>query len=244
MDSNIWNPWHGCIKYSEGCRNCYVYRRDESIGKDASVVTRTKSFDLPICKNKYGDWKIPSGSHIYACMTSDFFVEQADEWRKQAWDMIKTRSDVDFTIITKRIVRFPDCVPDDWGTGYPNVSIVCTVENQRQCDIRLPIFKELPIRYKLIACEPLLSKIDMSLFLDKTILQVLVGGESGNAARVCDYDWVLDLRHQCIEAGVPFYFKQTGYRFKKDGRIYTIPRKLQHVQAQKADINTPRFFRS
>ena len=38
---DIWNPWHGCKKLSPGCANCYVYRRDDSIGKDASIVTKT-----------------------------------------------------------------------------------------------------------------------------------------------------------------------------------------------------------
>ena len=41
---DIWNPWHGCKKYSEGCLNCYVYRRDASVGRDASIVARTTAF--------------------------------------------------------------------------------------------------------------------------------------------------------------------------------------------------------
>jgi len=238
LKGDIWNPWHGCIKYSEGCKNCYVYRRDDSIGKDASQVTRTSYFDLPLKRGRDGQYKIPPGSTLYTCMTSDFFIEQADEWRTEIWNIIRTRSDVLFFIITKRILRFYDCIPDDWGSGYPNVSIVCTIENQKQCDIRFPFFNTLPIAGKFIACEPLLSDIDMSAYLNPSIAQVLAGGESGPKARICDYDWILHIRAQCVERNIPFYFKQTGARFKKDGKLYYVRRKYQHSQARKAGINT------
>ena len=70
----IWNPWHGCRKISPGCAHCYVYRRDESVGKDASVVTKTADYDLPLKKNRAGEYKLrPQDGTVYACMTSDFF---------------------------------------------------------------------------------------------------------------------------------------------------------------------------
>jgi len=230
--------WHGCTKYSEGCRNCYVYRRDESVGRDASAVVKTKQFDLPVQKKRDGSYKIPSGSHLYACMTSDFFLDKADEWRNDAWAMIRERSDMKFTIITKRIVRFDECKPSDWGDGYDNVAIVCTIENQKECDVRFPVFNSLPIKHKYIASEPLLSPIDMSEYLNESIIRVVAGGESGSNARVCDYNWILDIRRQCVEKNVGFYFKQTGAKFLKDKRLYFVPRKLQHLQAKKAGINT------
>ena len=235
MKSDIWNPWHGCKKYSEGCKNCYVYRRDGSVGRDASEVVKNADFDLPV-KMGRGGYKIRPGTRLFTCMTSDFFIEQADGWRPEVWKMIKLRRDVDFFIITKRIVRFYDCIPDDWGEGYPNVTICCTIENQKQCDIRLPMFMSLPIAKKHIACEPLLSPIDMRAYLDSSITRV-VGGESGPNARVCCYDWVLDLREQCKSKKVGFYFKQTGANFFKDGKTYKIPRKFQHIQARKANID-------
>lgn len=238
MDSIVWNPWHGCKKYSPGCKNCYVYRRDSSVGRDASKVEKTKSFDLPLERKKNYEFKIPSGTLVYTCMTSDFFLDTADEWREDIWRMMRQRSDLDFMIITKRITRFSECIPLDWGKGYDNVMICCTIENQEQCDIRFPVFNSLPIRKKFICCEPLLSDIDMSSYLNKDILQVLVGGESGNDARICDYNWILNIRRQCIKADVPFYFKQTGAKFLKDGILYRIPRKFQHSQAKKANIAT------
>ncbi len=234
----IWNPWHGCKKYSEGCRNCYVYRRDGSVGRDASVVGKNRDYDLPVRKNRNGEYKIPSGSNVYACMTSDFFLDLADEWRGPAWKMIKERADVHFNIITKRIERFESCVPDDWGEGYDNVSIMCTMENQEECDIRFPIFNRAKIKHKYVICEPLLGSIDMSAYLTNDITQLVAGGESGPQARECDYEWILSLREQCIRAGVRFYFKQTGAKFRKNGILYRIERKYQHSQAAKAGINT------
>ena len=64
-----------------------------------------------------------------------------------------------------------------------------------------------------------------------------MGGESGEQARLCDYSWVLDIRRQCVQAQVPFYFMQTGARLLKDGKLYHIPRKHQHSQARAAAID-------
>lgn len=237
MNEIVWNPWHGCRKYSDGCTNCYVYRRDGSVGRDASEVTKNKTFDLLIKRTRNGEYKVSSGTTVYACMTSDFFLKEADKWRSQAWSMIKERSDLNFIIITKRIVRFDECKPEDWGDGYENVTIACTVENQKECDIRLPVFMRAPIKHKIIVNEPLLGHIDMSAYLDKSIELVIAGGESGLDTRVCNFDDVLDIRRQCIEAHVSFRFKQTGARFKKDGKVYLVPRRFQHSQARAAGIN-------
>ena len=234
-----WNPWHGCRKISTGCMNCYVYRRDSKYDINASEVRKNADFDLPIKLKRDKTYKITSDDGIvYTCFTSDFFLEEADAWREDCWRMIKKRFDLHFLIITKRIHRFEECIPSDWGDGYPNVTVCCTVEDQKMADLRLPIYKKAKIRNKIIICEPLLGKIDLSEYLDDSISEVSVGGESGNEARVCDYDWVLGIRDQCIRANVPFTFRQTGARLRKDGKIYRILRKYQHIQAKKASINT------
>ena len=234
-----WNPWHGCRKISAGCMNCYVYRRDSKYDINASEVRKNADFDLPIKLKRDKTYKITSDDGIvYTCFTSDFFLEEADAWREDCWRMIKKRFDLHFLIITKRIHRFEECIPEDWGDGYPNVTVCCTVEDQKMADLRLPIYKKAKIRNKIIICEPLLGKIDLSEYLDDSISEVSVGGESGNEARVCDYDWVLGIRDQCIRANVPFTFRQTGARLRKDGKIYRILRKYQHIQAKKASINT------
>lgn len=234
---DCWNPWHGCRKYSEGCQNCYVYRRDGTVGRDAGEVKKTGYFNLPVKKDRQGSFKVPDGSLLYTCLTSDFFLPEADEWRPESWKMIRQRPGVKFFIITKRIVRFNECIPEDWGEGYPNVIICCTMENQRQADIRFPVLNSIRAKEKQVICEPLLSEIDIGRYLTKEIKGVTVGGESGDIARECDYNWVLDIRRQCVKAGVAFNFKQTGTRFIKDGKLYIIERKYQHVQAKKAGID-------
>lgn len=232
-----WNPWHGCHKLSAGCQNCYVYRMDERRGKDASIVTKLKTFDLPIKKNRNGEYKIASGETVYTCFTSDFFVEEADAYRDEAWNIIKTRSDVMFFMITKRIDRFDKCIPTDWNDGYDNVTICCTIENQDRANYRLPIYKDAKIKHKMLICEPLLGPIDLTPWLDDEILQVVAGGESGNEARVCKYEWILDIRKQCLDRDISFWFKQTGAKFSKDGKLYRVLRKDQHKQARKAGID-------
>lgn len=237
MQGVNWNPWHGCHKLSAGCLNCYVYRMDARHDKDSSVVSKTNDFYLPIKHARDGSYKVPPGSHIWTCFTSDFLVEDADAWRAEAWRMMEERADCTFLFITKRIDRLAACVPGNWGNGYPNVTIMCTVENQAMADYRLPIYLAAPIAHKAIACEPLLTDIDLSRYLTKDIAQVVAGGESGPNARTCDYDWVLHLRSQCMDAGIGFWFKQTGANFVKDGKRYQIKRALQHAQARKANIN-------
>ncbi len=235
---DVWNPWHGCHKFSEGCLNCYVYRRDTKVGRDASTVTKNQDFDLPVKTKREGGYRIEPNTRLYSCMTSDFFLPDADEWRRDAWDMIRLRRDVEFFIITKRITIARERLPEDWGDGYPNVALCCTLENAKRAAERMPVFMDFPARKKYIACEPLLEAVDLSPWLNDSVVQLVAGGESGENARLCRYEWILELRRQCINAGVSFHFKQTGANFEKDGRLYRIPRKLQHSQAKKADIDT------
>ena len=234
----IWNPWHGCHKTSEGCLHCYMFRRDESIGKVSTIVQKTADFGLALAKRRDGSYVLGPGERVYVCMTSDFFVEEADFWRPQIWDMIRARRDLAFTIITKRIARFRASLPEDWGEGWEHVTLCSTCENQKRADERLPILISLPLRHREMIAEPLLGPLGIREFL-KTgrIEHVTCGGESGPDARECRYEWVLSLRDQCAEEDVPFHFKQTGANFVKDGRAYRIPREFQHEQARKANID-------
>ncbi|MCI6561348.1 MAG: phage Gp37/Gp68 family protein [Ruminococcus sp.] len=234
-----WNPWHGCTKISPGCKYCYVYRQDEMYGnpEDSSNCHKNTTFDLPLRKKRDGTYKIPSGKIVFTCFTSDFLLPDADKWRAECWKIMKLRSDCWFYFFTKRIDRLAQCLPDDWGEGYDNVIIGCTVENQDRADFRLPVFLSLPIRHKSIIVAPLLEKIDISAYLNDTIEEVSVSGESGNYARPCCYDWILNLRSQCIEKNIPFRFHQTGAHFIKDRKLYNIRRKDQISQARKAGID-------
>lgn len=234
----IWNPWHGCTKISPGCARCYMYRIDARHGVDSTQVVKTAQFDLPERRKKDGSYAwLPEGGSAGVCFTSDFFHPDADVWRPEAWAMMRERRDVFFSFLTKRPERFFEGLPGDWGMGYPNVSVTCTCENQKMADERLPLFLELPLRHKGIICEPMLGPVDLSPYLEKygeDIDSVGCGGESGPDARTLHFDWVVALKTRCDDFGVPFYFHQTGARLFKDGRLYHIPRRLQHIQAKKA----------
>jgi protein gp37 len=232
-----WNPWHGCKKISEGCRHCYVYSIDGRHCKDASEVAKNSSFSLPLKYDRRKNPKIPPGSTVFTCFTSDFLLPQADAWRPKIWRIMRIREDLDFFIITKRIDRCKQCLPPDWGKRYSNVTIACTAENQKMADYRLPIYKNLPLENREIVCAPLLGRIDLSAHLGPWVKCVSVGGESGKNARVCDYGWVLDIRRQCMENHVAFNFHQTGSSLIKDGKIYAVKKALQRAQARKAGID-------
>ena len=234
-----WNPWHGCTKISPGCLNCYVYRGDKKYERatPSNQCVKTAAFDLPVRKKRTGEWAIPPGNAVYTCFTSDFLLSDADGWRDECWRMMRTRSDLFFVFYTKRILRLGEVLPPDWGDGYDNVCIGCTVEDTKRAEERLPVFLELPIKHREIIVEPMLEGLDLSRYLTGGIEGVSAGGESGDNARPCDFSWILSLRDQCVEAKVPFFFHQTGANFIKDGRSYSIPRKLQHSQARRANVD-------
>lgn len=235
--SAFWNPWHGCQKISAGCQNCYVFRIDGRHGKESRDVTLNADFLLPLKEGKNG-MKIQSGETVYTCFSSDFLLDTADEWRPDAWRMMKIREDLHFVFFTKRIDRLGEVLPPDWGEGYPNVTIGCTCENQERADYRLPIFLSLPIAHREIICEPLLTAIDLSPYLNPVLIEgVSAGGESGDGARECDFAWVLGIRDACVRAGIPFHYHQTGALLRRDGVLYKIPRRLQGEQARRAEID-------
>lgn len=245
-----WNLWHGCTKVSAGCLHCYMYRRDEAVGKDPSVVQKTDQFDLPVRilrsgKNK-GRYKVPAGSQIYTCFSSDFFHPAADSWRADAWEMMKEREDCTFFLITKRPERIGEHLPVDWGSTYEHVTIAVTCENQQMADLRLPIYLSLPLFHHAVMVEPMLGPVDLNPYIREyrradgtpVIRKVSVGGESGEEARVCDYAWVTKLHQQCLEHDISFYYHQTGAKLLKEGKLYQIPRQLQHSQAHLAGLDT------
>lgn len=215
-----WEPWTGCYNISDGCTYCYYYG-SYSKRHGQNTVQKTGDFDKPLAKTAKGAPKIPHGKIVATCFASDFFVAEADEWRADAWAMVKQRPDLEFLILTKRIDRFLVALPPDWGNGYDNVNIGCSVENQSLADYRLPLFLSYPIKRRFVACAPLLGPIDLSPYLGG-IEHVSVGGESGREGRECNYDWVLDIRKQCVNAGVSFWFKNTGTFFRHNGEAKRI----------------------
>lgn len=176
---------------------------------------------------------------LRVCMTSDFFLPEADEWRDEAWDIIRQRPDVKFFLLTKRPQRVADHLPKDWGEGWENVFFNVTCENQKRADERIPVLLELPFKHKGIMCAPFIGPVSIEKYLpENQIEQVLCDGENYNGARPCHYEWVKVLRDECVKHNVTFVFCGTGRRFVKDGKLYKLEGNgLQSEQAFRSGLS-------
>ncbi|EFW24445.1 hypothetical protein HMPREF9430_01002 [Solobacterium moorei F0204] len=214
-----------------------MYFLDQMRAQDGSLVRLTSNMKKPLAKNRKGEYKIKSGELIRVCMTSDFFLEEADAWRTQTWDIMRIRSDVKFFLLTKRPERILSCLPSDWGDGWENIMINVTAENQKRADERIPILLDLPFKHKGIMCAPLLSEIHIEQYLSDKIEQIIVGGENYNGSIPCHYEWVKSLYHQATKHNITFAFIETGTYFVKDGKTYHIPSKtIQSKQAFRSGL--------
>lgn len=237
MTEAIWNPWHGCHKLTAGCDHCYMYELDKARGAgDPSIVRKTNQFALPLQKSrgpKGTGYKVASGSEVRVCMTSDFFIAEADEWRKEAWKFIRQRPDVLFHLLTKRPERIKKVLPSGWGDrGWPNVMLSISVEDQEMADRRIPILLRLPFWYKGINAAPLLTRLNILNHLETNQIDaVYAAGENYDGARVCKYDWLVSLHNQCVKTNTMFKVYGTGSRFIREGLEYSIPHSKQHEAA-------------
>jgi len=213
---------------------------DKVRNKDGASIYRTQSgFNYPLQKNIKGHYKVKGGEMIRVCMTSDFFLEEADAWRPEAWAVIRQRPDVKFFLLTKRPQRVVNCLPSDWNDGWENVFFNVSCENQQRADERIPILLNLPFKHKGIMTAPLIGSISIDKYLASgQIEQVIAGGENYDGARPCHFDWVKSLRHECEKHDVTFCFIETGTQFIKDGKTYRIPQKrIQSQMAFKSNIS-------
>ena len=236
---DMWNPWHGCHKKSEGCENCYMIARDKSYNVDGTIVHKNKGdFEYPLKKSKNKEYKIRPGETVRICMNSDFLVEEADSWRNDVWEIIKQRPDVVFFILTKRPERMSECLPYWWNDGLDNVIFNVTCENQLRADERIPILFDLPFKHKGIVCAPFIGPIEIEKYLKENIIeQVICDGERYEIPRPLDYNWVKSLSEQCKRAGTRFAFLSTGTIFIKDGKKYVIEdKRLQTEQAKLSEL--------
>lgn len=110
----------------------------------------------------------------------------------------------------------PGIIEYDWPA--PNVWMGVSVENQQAADARIPALLQMPAAVRFLSCEPLLGPVDLAPYLDG-LDWVIVGGESGPRARPMDAEWARSLRDQCVEAGVPFFFKQWGAHDEHGKRV-------------------------
>ena len=238
---DIWNPWHGCKKCSPGCQNCYMYCLDElrEVKTPSSEVHKTGNFKYPLSKTRDKQYKVKTGERIRVNMTSDTFIEDADLWRDDMWSIIKERSDVIFWILTKRPERIIDNLPSDWGTGYDNVSMNCTCENQEMFDKRIDIFLDVPAKHKGLCLAPLISSIDITKALQSgQIEEVAVGGENYSNPRACNYDWVKSIAEQCKTYKTNFVWYETGTNLIVNDKLYHMPDKYkQSVEPFFAGLN-------
>ena len=239
-----WNLWHGCHKYSEGCDNCYMFYLDSlrGVSEKSAEITRTKDAFKPLAKDSKGAYKVPSGFELSINMTSDTFLEEADEWRQDMWDVIRKRPDVIFYILTKRVGRILECLPDDWGDGYENVSLNISIENQKRFDERWPIFESIPAKHKGFNLGPLLGPVDITPALSSgQIEEVHVSGEGFGGTRPCMHEWIADLSRQCETYKVNIIVFSVGSVYIKNGfRYETGSLRMQTKWAHKTGLS--RFY--
>lgn len=219
---STWNPVTGCTKISDGCAHCYAERmalRLKAMGQTNytngfHVTLHEHMLELPL------RWRTPRS--IFVNSMSDLFHEDVpDDFIQRVFAVMKEATWHRFQVLTKRSARLAELAPIlPWPE---NIWMGVTVENLCYAG-RIEHLRMVSAAVRFLSLEPLLgpmSRIDLS-----GIDWVIVGGESGPRARMMSALWVRDVRHQCLKARVPFFFKQWGGPNKKktgrllDGRTY------------------------
>jgi len=213
--SSTWNPVTGCKKISPGCKNCYAERMAKRL-KAMGQSNYTKGFELTLHAHVLElplRWK--KSQMIFVNSMSDLFLENINgEFINKVFTIMQKASWHTFQVLTKRSERLKKLSPKlRWS---PNIWMGVSVESQ-DYTFRIDHLRQTSANVKFLSFEPLLGSIK-NLNLQE-INWVIVGGESGPQARPMDPTWVIDIRNQCLKAGVPFFFKQWGGpRKKKTGR--------------------------
>lgn len=211
-----WNPVTGCTPVSLGCVHCYAERmahRLQAMGvrhyrNGFRVTIHEDALETPLA------WKKPRV--VFVNSMSDLFHEEIPlGFIRQTFEVMRQARQHVFQILTKRSGRVRDLVP---LLPWPdNVWMGVTVERADYL-ARIEVLKSTPAAVKFLSLEPLLGPLHT---LDlRGIDWVIVGGESGPGARPLKKEWVLEIRDQCLDAEVPFFFKQWGgTRKTKAGRV-------------------------
>jgi protein gp37 len=215
-----WNPWRGCTKVSPGCTRCYMFTAQERYGRDPRVVVRTKTWGDP---KRWQREAAAAGRQelVFTCSWSDWFHADADPWRDEAWQVVKSCPNLVFQILTKRSDRIAANLPADWGSGWPNVWLGVSIESSAY-QHRADDLRKVPAAVRFISAEPLLARLpDLDL---SGIDWLIVGGESGAGYRPMQHAWARELRAKARAAGTAFFFKQsaaprTEMGIELDGRI-------------------------
>jgi protein gp37 len=210
---STWNPVTGCTKISSGCKFCYaeiMSRRLKAMGQEKY----RNGFDLtlhPESLNEPFKWK--KGRMVFVNSMSDLFhMEVSLKFIQQVFQVIKNNPQHVFQLLTKRadILQYYDS--EGWLEWPHNLWMGVTVENNEVRD-RIDNLRETGARVKFLSCEPLLSSLPN---LDLTGIDwVIAGGESGRTPRPMKEEWVVNIKEQCQNANVAFFFKQWGGTNKK-----------------------------
>lgn len=208
-----WNPWQGCTKVSDGCKFCYMYTDKKRYGKDPSICVESApaTFLKPLKWQREVDAgrRVGNDRLVFTCSWSDWFIEDADEWRAAAWNIIRKCPGLIFQILTKRPERIADHLPPFWDEIAGRCWLGTSIENQKATS-RISHLARIPAVVHFLSIEPLLSMVDIG---EQSVIDwVIVGGESGPNARACDIDWIRSIVGQCKYLGIPCFVKQLGAR--------------------------------
>lgn len=212
---HTWNPWVGCEKVSPGCKNCYMFSGMRRFGRHPEQVERTKptTFEAPL------KWR--KSALVFTCSWSDFFIEKADAWRSEAWEIIARTQHLNYLILTKRPERIRENLPKNWGAhGYYNVWLGVSVESAK-CNWRLDILSEIPCTLRFASYEPMLGWCDFRAYYNNGKLDwVIAGGESGQNARQIDERWMKVAVMDAKTANSPVFVKQMGTGWAKSEHLH------------------------
>lgn len=205
---HTFNFWIGCNKVATECKYCYISSIIKRMGKEPfNGPMRTKDWEKPFTWDRRAR-KADIRRQVFTCSMSDFFHEEADEWRDEAWQIIRSCRNLDWLVLTKRPELMPDRLPSDWGDGYANVWLGVTVGAESSMH-KIPLLKAIPARVRFISAEPLLERLDFRPQMDG-LHWIITACEQAHKdkRRLMDMDWVREIHRQCQEAGVAHFFKQ------------------------------------
>lgn len=214
-----WNPVTGCTKLSPGCDNCYAARFSERFRGTPGHPFET-GFDLTLRPQRLDQpmqWTRPR--RIFVNSMSDLFHKAIPTaFIDQVFDTMERATWHEFQLLTKRSSLMRDFLKRRYARrpAPAHVWVGVSVEDQMRLS-RVRHLQQAPAAVRFLSIEPLIAPVGR---IDLTgIHWVIVGGESGPRARPIDPEWVRGIRDQCVQAGVPFFFKQWGgFRPSQGGR--------------------------
>ena len=203
---NTWNPVHGCSKVSAGCDNCYAETLSLRYGITKKAWTgENVDANIQLKPKKLRDpYKLKQPSRVFVNSMSDLFHPKIPvEYREQIFDVMRDCPQHIFQVLTKR----PRGAARYAGEWTPNIWQGASIENRATLH-RLEPLRDCGAKVRFLSLEPLLEDLG-EIDLDG-IHWVIVGGESGKGFRPMPHEWARSLRDQCVEKGVPFFFKQSA----------------------------------